>query len=256
MNVATWTAVAGAISAALSAVVAAIAAFWSRAAARQANEATLNAGAIANTVAEIEKQRRHRELMPNFRVRAAVLDDSVYPGFAILFVMLVDGQLDALDEVTITILNTVDIRPWALPKDFDETGAEEIIWSGWEFDTFFTGSRDPRAKLAASNRQSKPRPFSRREGKDWYQLLIRRTRPPEWDSRTGEEWRRSYDEVPLRVALDCKLAGHEPWIVYKNVTIEPSPTNSRDNRKQPQPESSSIQDGPRSSPAPRQIKPD
>ena len=249
MSVATWTAVAGAIGAVISAVVAAIAAFWSRAAASQANEAAVNAGAIANTVAEIEKQRRHRELMPNFRVRAAILDDSAYPGFAILFVMLIDGQLDALDAVTITILNTVDIRPWALPMGIDETRAEEVIWSGWEFDTFFTGSRDPRAKLAASHRQSKPRPFSRRAGKDWYQLLIRRTHPPEWDSRTEEEWRRSYDEVPLRLALDCTLAGHEPWILYKNVTVEPSRSNSDDNRERKQAESSSgVHDGPGSRP--------
>jgi hypothetical protein len=222
-SVATWTAVVSAIGAVVSAVVAAIAAFWSRAAACKANEAAMNAVAIANTMAEVEKQRRHQELMPNFRVRATILDDSVYPGFATLFVMFLDGQLDALDAITIVILNTVDLRPWNLPDSVDEAEAEKIIWSGWEFDTFFVGSRDPRAHLAASRRQSKPRPFSRREGKDWYQLLIRRTRPPEWDGRTEEEWRSQYDEVPIRLALECVLAGHEPWTVYKNVTVEPCP---------------------------------
>lgn len=231
MSVATWTAVVSAIGAVVSAIVAAIAAFWSRAAARQANEAAVNAVAVANTVAEIEKQRRHQELMPDFRVRAAILDDAAYPGFAVLFVMLLDGQLDALDAVTITILNTVEIRPWNLPDGIGEAEAEKVIWSGWEFDTFLIGSRDPRAKLAASHRQSKPRPFSRREGKDWYQLLIRRTRPPEWDGRTEEKWRSQYDEVPIRLALKCTLAGHEPWIVYKNVTVEPRPSN-HDERQQ------------------------
>jgi hypothetical protein len=225
VNISSWTAVVSAIGAALSAAVAAIATFWARTAARQANEAAANAGATANTVAEIEKQRRHQELTPNFRVRAAILDDSKSPGFgfAVLFVMLLDGQLDTLNEVTVSILNTVDLRPWNLPESVSETEAENFIWSGWEFDTWFVNPKgDPRSKLAANHRQSKPRSFSRREGKDWFELLLRRTRPPEWDDRTNEEWQRQYDEVPLRLALNCNLAGHEPWIVYKSVTIEPS----------------------------------
>lgn len=220
MSVSTWTAVVSSIGSVLSATIATVAAFWSRAAARQANEAAAKASATAEAVAEIEKQRRHRELTPDFRVRAAILDDSAYPGFAVLFVMFLDGQVDALDSVTITILNTVDLRPWNLPHGITETEAEGVIWSGWEFDNFFIGSRDPRAKRASSHRQSKPRPFSRPEGKDWYELLIRRTQPPHWSSQTKEEWRRQYDEIPLRLSLDCRLAGHEPWIIYKSVTVE------------------------------------
>lgn len=53
--------------------------------------------------------------------------------------MLADGQLEALDAVTITILNTVEIQPWGLPESITEADAEAILWSGWEFDTFFTG---------------------------------------------------------------------------------------------------------------------
>jgi hypothetical protein len=175
-------------------------------------------------MAEIEQQRRHRELMPRFRVRSQIMDGSPYPGFAILFVILVEGQLDALDEVTITILNTVGIQPWGLPSDVSEADADGVLWSGWEFDTFLTGGAGLQAVKALSHRQSKPRPFSRREGKDWCQLLLRRTRPPSWANWTEDEWRTKWDTFPLRLSMDCHLSGHQLWIVYENVEIEsPSP---------------------------------
>jgi hypothetical protein len=179
-------------------------------------------------MAQIELQRQHRELTPKFRIRSRILDDSARPGFAILFVMLADGQLEILDAVTITILNTVEIRPWGLPEeDTTEAEAEETLWSGWEFDTFFTGSRDRRAAKAASARQSKPRSFSRPEGKDWYELLLRRTRTPNWGDWTEETWREAWKTFPLRLSLDCHLAGHQPWLVFENVTIEPSNAESK-----------------------------
>ena len=135
MSLGTWAA-AGALGSVLSAVVAAVAAFGSRSAAQRANQA-------AGLMAEIEQQRRHRELMPKFRVRGQLMDNSPYPGFAILFVMLGDGELKTLDAVTITILNTVEIQPWGLPEGVTEKDAEEFLWSGWEFDTFIDGRRGP-----------------------------------------------------------------------------------------------------------------
>lgn len=214
MSLGAWSAAAAALGSVLAAVIAAAAAFWARAAAQRSNEA-------AGLMAEIEQQRRHRELTPQFRIRAQAMANSPYPGFAILFVMLADGELKALDAVTITILNTVDIRPWGLPQGVTEKGAEEFLWSGWEFDTFITGGIGERAVEAASHRRSKPRRLSQLDGKDWYQLLIRRTAPPEWDNWTEEKWRSKWETIPLRLSLDCRLAGHQPWAVYDTLTIEP-----------------------------------
>jgi hypothetical protein len=222
MSLRTWPDTAGALGSVLSAVVAAFAAFGSRTASRQANKAATKAGATADLLAKIEQQRRHRELTPKFRVRGQVLDDSAYPGFAILFVMLSDGLLETLDAVTITILNTVEIQPWGLPEGVTEADAEGVLWSGWEFDTFLTGGVGQGAVKALSHRQSKPRSFSRREGKDWYQILLRRTAPPAWDNNwTEEKWRMKWETFPLRLSLDCYLAGHQSWIVYENVTVKP-----------------------------------
>lgn len=170
----------------------------------------------SDRLAEIEIDRRHRELAPKFRVRAQVIDESAYPGFARLFVMLADGQLESLDAVTITILNTVEIQPWGLPKGISEHDADKILWSGWEFETFISGR-----KKASDHRHSIPRRLSRPEGKDWYELLIRRTAPPNWGKWTNEDWRTSYDGAPLRLHLKCELAGHLPWIIFENVTVEP-----------------------------------
>lgn len=172
----------------------------------------------SDRLAEIEIDRRHRELTPKFRIRAQVIDESAYPGFARLFVMLAGGQLESLDAATITILNTVEIQPWGLPEGVTEPEADQILWSGWEFDTWFYGGRE---KKASDHRHSIPRRLSRVEGKDWYELLLRRTAPPKWDKRTGAEWRTGYESVPLRLHLKCQVAGFKTWDIFENVTVEP-----------------------------------
>jgi hypothetical protein len=222
MSFSIWLALASALGSLLSAVVAAFAAFASRTAACQANEAATRASAAADIMAQIEQQRRHSQLTPKFRIRCQVQEDWPDPGFAILFVMLAGGELEALDTVTVTILNTAEIRPWGLPDNVTVGEAEEVLWSGWEFDTFFTGGAGKRALMASSHRQSKPRPFSRRDGKDWCQVLLRRTAPPTWQNWTREEWQAKWETFPLRLSLDCHAEGHRPWTVYQNVKIEPS----------------------------------
>jgi hypothetical protein len=131
-----------------------------------------------------------------------------------------------LDEVAISILNTVDINPPGLPKGVTQYEAEAVIWAGWEFDTFLTGGLGKEAIQAVSHRQSKPRSFSRRAGRDWCEFLIRRTRPPSWDTRNEEEWRSFWDTAPLRISISCHLDGHEPWIVYKQVMVKSPPAEA------------------------------
>jgi hypothetical protein len=43
--------------------------------------------------------------------------------------MLADGQLESLDAVTITILNTIEIQPWGLPEGTTEAEADQLLWS-------------------------------------------------------------------------------------------------------------------------------
>jgi hypothetical protein len=63
--------------------------------------------------------------------------------------------------------------------------------------------------------------MSRTEGKDWYQLLLRRTAPPAWDKRTEAEWRTDYQSLPLRLHLKCQVTGFKTWNIFENVTVEP-----------------------------------
>lgn len=195
-----WAAV-GAAGAVLSAVVAAVAA-------RQARSA-------ATTMLTIEKQRHHAELTPKFTIKceAGVPQE----GFALLFVNLAGGQLDAFDSVQVSILNTVDIRPWGLPEDVTIAEAEAAIWAGWQFNTFF----GPANAHAASPRQSKPRQYSRASGQDWEELLLRETVPPRWHEMTRDEWRAYWRDVPLRLRVECNLHDTaEPWVVNWNVKVE------------------------------------
>jgi hypothetical protein len=126
--------------------------------------------------------------------------------------------LDGLDSVQVTILNTVDIRPWAIPEGVSHADAEAVMWAGWEFNTFF----GPVSGHAANNRQSRPRPYSRATGKDWEQLLLRETRPPPWSEMGPEKWQASWRNIPLRLRLDCSRLGYDPWVVYCNIEVERS----------------------------------
>ncbi len=165
----------------------------------------------------IERQRRHRELTPKFQVKcmAGVPRD----GFALLFVNLSGGELEAFDSVQITILNTVNVQPWGLPDDVSQADAEAVIWAGWEFNTFF----GPAVGHAVSRRQSRPRSYSRVSGKDWEQLLLRETRPPRWNKMTLEEWRSYWREAPLRLRLERRRHDSpDLWVVNWNVEVEHS----------------------------------
>jgi hypothetical protein len=208
-----WTAI-GSLASAVSAGVAAIAAHQANMAAHQANSA-------AKTMRDIEEQRHHRELSPQFTIMCWA--NVPLPGFALLQVGLFGGQLDAVDSVQITILNTVDIR--RPPEDDD---AEAYIWAGWQFDTFF---KPPPGTIpnAMSPRQSQPRPYSRTTGRDWEQLRLRETRPPRLAKMSPAEWREFWRDAPLRLRLECCIGNHEPWVVYQNVWVEDSEVSRPNN---------------------------
>jgi hypothetical protein len=195
-----WIAV-GSIGSAFSALVAALAAYQARSAAK--------------TMVAIEEQRYHHELTPKFRIRctSGVPQD----GFARLFVSLVGGELEAFDSVQVTILNTVDIRPWGLPEGVSQADAEAVLWAGWKFNTFF----GPAAAHDLSSRQSRPRMYSRASGKDWEELLLWETHPASWDKMTPEEWRAKWREIPLRLRIECRRSDSKhPWVVNYNVEVE------------------------------------
>jgi hypothetical protein len=115
MDAATWWAAVGAAGTVVAAAIAA----W---AARQSHDAAVQANAAAESLASIERGRRHDEIAPVFDVKFTETggDD------ASLRVTLTGGGLERLDEVTFTILDEAGKEHWSgrLPPRVTQEEAE------------------------------------------------------------------------------------------------------------------------------------
>lgn len=194
-----WTAVA-ALGTFAAAGVAAIAA-------RQSLNSAKEANAAAGSLAAIERDRRHDELTPVFDLQFTTAGGDK----AVLKVMLSGGRLESLDEVTLTILDDQDHWAAGLPDGVTQDEAEAFVWGPYEFDISAFAP-------FVSNRQSRPRPYSRLSAKDWELLPLTRTGPPKWRSSYGGGlWRKQYADKPIRLLITCRRKGDEPWTLQKDV---------------------------------------
>src|SRR5664280_478163 len=135
-------------------------------------------------MAALEQDRRHGELTPTFQITCAEKPNSTGL-YADLHLRLTDGDLERLDEMTVTILNDTSQDHWAhgLPENVTQEQAEAFVWGPWEFNT---GA----SEQVISNRTSRPRPYSLVSGKDWDLLSLHRTSPGSWMKITPEQWKR------------------------------------------------------------------
>jgi hypothetical protein len=208
MDPATVWAAVGALAGAAAAGIAA----W---AARQSRNAAQEANAAAGALAAIERGRRHDELAPEFELKFT----DTGPESANLRVALAGGALEGLDEVTFTVLDEVGKDHWGrgLPGKLTQEEAEAFVWGPWEFNT---GA----SVQIVSNRQSRPRPYSRVSGKNWDLLPLKRTRPGHWMSACSQQqWQDEYEDQPIRLLVICRRAGYEPWTVLREVVAGAGP---------------------------------
>ncbi len=202
-----WSAVG-----ALGAVAAASVAAW---AARQSHNAAVEANAAAGSLAAIERGRRHDELAPEFELKFA----ETGPSSANLLVTFVGGGPGSLDEVTFTILDETGKDHWSggLPGTLTQEQAEAFVWGPWEFNT-------AAAVQVVSNRESRPRPYSRVSGKNWDLLPLTRTRPGHWMSTySQQQWQEEYEDQPIRLLITCRREGYEPWTLLREVVAGAGP---------------------------------
>ena len=200
-------ATAGTAISAVAAVFATVAAFGSRRAALKANEA-------ADAMVRIERHRRHDELAPEFDV--ACIRQQPDAETAFLTIALVGGRLPALDAVVVTILNEPMGELWMSVNQLNPAEREEaaaLLWSGWEFAA--SGPLD-----VVSPRQSSPLPFSRIAGTAWRQFTLVAT---EWPPPGHADWVIFWSRKQIRILLTCYLAGHEPWLIQRDVAMWPPP---------------------------------
>ncbi|WP_300603000.1 hypothetical protein [Trebonia sp.] len=164
-------------------------------------------------VAAIEQDRRHDELEPEFEITCIVEKTAV--DSAVLRVTLTGG-LEPLDEVVISILDEADRDHWSrgLPSGVTQEQAEAFVWGPWEFNT---GASDQ----VVSNRESRPRPYSRVNGKNWDLLSLQATRPGHWMTGTSQDkWREQYRNHPIRLLITARREGHDPWDVQRDIKAD------------------------------------
>ncbi|MCW2688741.1 MAG: hypothetical protein JWR37_3631 [Mycobacterium sp.] len=164
----------------------------------------------------IERGRRHSELTPEFEISCAT-DVNGAPDHGELVLTLVGPTgLDHLDEVTVRVLDETGQDHWGrgLPDGVSEEDAALFVWGPWEFNT---GA----SKQVSDNRTTRPRLYSRVDGKNWDRLALRRTKPGHWMSdRAPERWRHKHPG-PLRISITCRRDPYEPWFLLHEIPAGP-----------------------------------
>ncbi|TXS19588.1 hypothetical protein EAO71_33795 [Streptomyces sp. ms191] len=188
------------VIAAVASVIAAVAA-W---------KATSRASDTAEAMAAIERNRWHAELTPQLEVTV----HRPSPGRRATFKIRLIGPvgLELLDAVTIRIKDDgVDRTPLTAPPPTAEDVAAQI----WGPLCFTPGIDD----VAAPGRST---PLFRLEKGDFKVLDMTNTQAPFWwdDNDAQERWRGEVKEQPVRLRIECRLKGHKPWFVHRELQIE------------------------------------
>ncbi|MEU8984568.1 hypothetical protein [Streptomyces sp. NPDC048309] len=184
--------------AALSAALSGAAAYGAWKASREANKAAWNANETAASVAQIERDRWHRELTPQLRIKLQADPHEV------LYVRF-DGPA-ALGELAVALKIRDDFDRSRLPHLAGTPTPEEreqVIWGPYRF--------RPRVDDADELGRSVPA-FPLLPG-DRHRLALDPSLRPSWypgDDRE-QRWRDEYRTSPIRLWAECTAPGHKPW---------------------------------------------
>lgn len=183
--------------------------------------AAQRANATATGLAQIERDRRHSELIPQFDIYATL--EGTSPDLAQLHVRLVGPVgLDVLDQVTITILDEPGTLHWATgyPDGVTAEMAKQFVWGPWQFNT---GA----STQVSDSRTTKPKAYSRKDDSGSDRLSLRRTSPGHWMKSDPVLWKNQYWILPFRLRIECNKVGYLPWYLLKDVEPRSEPSQIR-----------------------------
>jgi len=166
----------------------------------------------ADTVARIEQDRWHADLLPQFDISIERAEGDR----ATLSIRLAGPlPLCHLDEIRVEIVQSDDMsRIAALPGGPTQEDLDNQVWGPLRF-THGADGADENGKTVTpfSLEVGTGRPFS-----------IERTRPPLWqqgDDRAAR-WRDQWLNKPMRVVLTCRREGFKEWVVPRDVEVPQS----------------------------------
>lgn len=193
------------------AAAAALGAVWY--ARRSARSAAIAAAAAAKT-AELDAERRHAELTPEFDIVCKAGASGVDGHSELRVTLTGPAALDRLDEVIIVILDESGADHWGhgYPSEVSEEEARRFVWGPWEFNTGASAQ-------VADNRTTRPRPYSRADGRNWDRLSLTPTRPGHWMGMPQELWQKQRIG-PVRLQITARRGGEE-WILLREVEYRP-----------------------------------
>ncbi|MFF2852712.1 hypothetical protein ACFVT5_41425 [Streptomyces sp. NPDC058001] len=162
----------------------------------------------AETLARIERDRRHEERRPQFALTLGGPNRE----YSTLDVQLVGP--DELGEVEIVSIRVDDDdrdRSRLTPSSATREQLDNHVWGPFRF-TPRTDGADEYGRAVASFRLKvgRGRPFQ-----------MDRTRPGTWmTGRTMDHWQEEYLGYPVRLVLTCRV-GDEEWVLARRLPNEP-----------------------------------
>lgn len=170
-------------------------------------------GRTADTVARIEQDRWHADLLPQFDIS---IEDREGDRATLSVRLAGPVPLCHLDEIRIEIVQSDDMsRVATLPGPPSQEELDAQVWGPIRF-THGADGADVDGKTVApfSLEVGKGRPFS-----------IERTRPPHWQQGDDRDarWRDQWLNKPMRVVLTCRREGFKAWTVPRDVEVPQSP---------------------------------
>lgn len=186
-----------------SAVIAAVAA-------RQSKESSGRANQAAGALAEIERDRRHAELMPRLRVRVEPLTPGDEEDLRLRVMLTGPPGLDRVDGLTVKIRDD-HFRRGEGTLLADGPTREQIkahVWGPYRFRPGIgpDGARaDDDGRVTA---YSSELPIG-----EELPYLLERTRPPAWAAHmTQEQWNGQRGPV-IRIVLEAWHSDHGKWVL-------------------------------------------
>ncbi|WP_432124074.1 hypothetical protein [Streptomyces sp. C10-9-1] len=167
----------------------------------------------ARSIANIERDRRHAELTPQFDISMKRAEGDR----ATLSVRLVGPlPLRHLDEISVIVVPSDDLsRTSSLPGSRPQAEIDAQVWGPFRF----THGAD-----SADEGGTTVKPFSLEVGKG-RPFSIERTRPPRWQEGADRDrrWRDQWRNKPMRLVLTCRREGFKEWVVPYEVRPLPTP---------------------------------
>lgn len=177
-----------------------------RATQTQADASKLQAEAALQQ-AKTDAERLHAERLPQFEITLIP-----YPGDrAELRVGLIGPEvLCHLDAVTLSIRDDQQRKP-VISGGPTQADIDRQIWGPYRFAPGIDGASDDGRTFTSAELQVG----------DWITYhLVRATAPPWADSI---QWRKDYDNAPLRLLFQCQREGYQQWRLPREVRAERGP---------------------------------